>query len=221
MANEELSGVYDTTAPVLMFQPNLFTPKAFKGPNGKPNGEPKFSANFGLQPTGADLAGMKEIAKALAKAKWPGRSLKELVFPFKNGDELADKAKAKVDAKVAKARLADYYRGLVILPARSLFAPRMAAIVNGKLVDFDEVTILQNKNRFFFGGEVYAQVAFKAYEGVGANPDGINAYLNQILATGKGTRIGGSSVAENFRRYVGTMSAEDPTQAGGGDDIDI
>lgn len=214
MADEANSGVYDTTHPVTMFFPNLDKPRAFKGKNGKDNGEPKYSANFGMAADHPDLLPMKRVALAVAKAQWPGRDIKTLAFPFLNGSDRADKAKAR-------GKNSEHERNLVVMPARSKFEPRLSAIVNRQIVEYDdEAARAKAKDKFFNGAEVLVQVNFVAYEGVGQNPDGVTAYLNQVLATGKGKRIAGSQgVSETFRSYAGAMSAEDPTRAATDDEI--
>lgn len=211
---DDNSGVYDTTHPVLMFHPNLFVARAF-GPKGKETGEPKFSANLAFKADHPDLLPLKKLAAAVARAKWSSRPFSELAFPFTDGNKLADKAKTR-------RKEAEYNRGLVIVPARSKFEPRLAAIVNRQIVEYEGDARLAAKAKFFFGAEVLVQVNLVAYDGVGNNLDGVTAYLNMVLATGKGTRIAGaSSAAETFRGYVGAMSAEDPTVGAGSTDDEI
>jgi Protein of unknown function (DUF2815) len=212
---DENSGVYETTAAVLMFHPNLHTPKAFKGKGGKENGEPKYSGNFAMKPDHPDLNPMKKAAAAVAKAKWPGRSLKELAFPFANGD-------AKADLDKARGKNSEYNRGYVIMAARSKFEPRLVAFVNKKIVEVTAENRTALKDKFFFGAEAFIEVNFVAYEGVGNNPDGVTAYLNKVQVTGKGTRIAAAGgVSEHFRNYVGAASGEDPTASSAEDDDEV
>lgn len=215
----EQDGVFNLTEAVPMFHPNLLKAKAFKGRNGQEQGEPKFSANLGFKPDSADLRDIMTLSAKLARARWPGRALSELAKPWTDGTALADKAKAKVDAFIAggsqgKApKLAEYNRGLSIITARSKFRPRLALISGSRIVDLEDEAVAANIGKFFFGAEVLAQLNFCTYEGVGNNPDGINVYVNMLMATGKGTRIGGGTPAsEVFRHYVGHASGEDPTQ---------
>lgn len=199
-----VSGVYNLTEPVVMTFPNLLVPKAF-GQKGKESGEPKFSANFAFAPDSADLKAMKATAARVARAKWPGIDFKVLAFPFSNGDKLADEAKA-----AKKDR--EYYRGHVIVAARSKYEPRLSGIENGVAVDYEGDARKAANAKFYSGVKVLAQVNFVAYKGVGRNPDGVTAYLNMIFTTNKGTRLSTSqSAAEVFKGYVGNISAEDPT----------
>lgn len=206
MSENGSEGLYSFTEPVVMAHPALFEPRGF-GKKGKETGEPKYSANFVFNPDSADLKAMKALAVKVARAKWPDRDLKTLQFPFANGDKLADKRKAK-SGKDDGA----YQRGKVVIAARSKYEPRLAGIENGKIVDYEGEARIKAKPKFYFGVQVFAQVNFVAYEGVGNNPDGVTAYLNMVFSTGKGEKIaGGASAAETFKGYVGHVSAEDPT----------
>ena len=200
-------GVFNTTVPVPMTFPNLFEAKAF-GAKGHESGTPKFSANFLFDADSDDLKAMKAIALKVANARWPGRDRKAnpLAFPFTSGDKLADKAKLK-------GKDQEFSRGKIIVAGRSKFQPRLAAILNGKVVDLEGDMIVANKSKFYGGVLVLAQFNFSAYDGVGANPDGVTAYLNLVLTTGKGEKIGGGGpqASEVFKGYVGSSTTEDPT----------
>lgn len=206
MSDTKTEGRVSLTIPVILAHPSLFEPKQFKK-NGKPNGEPKFSGNFVFAPDNADLKRMKTIAAQVARAKWPTRDLKELKFPFSNGDKLADARKAK-SGKDDGA----YQRGKVVMSSRSKYRPRLSVVDSGRIVDLeDDALIAKFKSKFFFGAETLAEFNFVVFEG-GNGPDGVTAYLNQVLATGKGTKIaGGASGSETFKGYIGSASAEDPT----------
>lgn len=210
--SEENEGIVNLTRPVIQTFPNLDEAKAVKGPNGKPSGEPKFSDNFEFEPDHTDYATLKAAAVAVAKAKWPGRDLKELAFPFSNGDKLADKAKAK-----GKDR--EFSRGKVVLVSRSKFQPILSVVEGGKIVEIDGNDKAKIKKLFYSGVHALAQFNFTAYDGVGANPDGVTAYLNKVLSLNQGTRLtGGASSAEVFKDYIGSATDYDPT-AGLDDEI--
>lgn len=231
MSEQNNEGVYASTALALLSFPNLDEARAVKGKNGKDTGEPKFSANLEMLPENPDLAAAKALCLKLAKAKWPGRAFgKEAAlvddngnpkqatfqFPFTSGDKHADKAKA-----AGKER--EWSRGKVVLTARSKFEPRLSAIIGGKVVEFEgDARLVAAKKHFYTGAEVLWEVNFQAYDGVGQNGvDGVTAYLNMVLASGKGSKIagGGRSAADVFKGYVGTVSGVDPT-AGLGADLD-
>lgn len=211
--NEKVDGLFNLTKPVIMSHPNLFEARAF-GKKGKESGTPKFSANLVFPPDSEDLKGLKALAVKQARAKWPGRDLKELKFPFVNGNNLADKRKA--DGKED----GEFNRGQVIVAGRSKFEPRLAGIENGKVTDYEDAARVAAKGKFYFGVEVLAQLNIVPYDGVGSNPDGVTCYVNMILSTGKGKRLGGGqSAAEAFKGYMGSSSHEDPTGGAGLDDV--
>lgn len=203
MANPD--GRYNLTAPAVMSFPNLITPKAF-GTKGRETGDPKFSANFLFAPDSEDLKAMKALCAKIAKGRWPDRDLKTLQFPFTSGDKLAEKSKAK-------GKDGEFNRGHVVVAARSKYRPTLSIILNGKVVDLDDATLTQHKGQFYPGVKVLAQFTFVTYDGVGANPDGVNAYLNMVLSTNKGARLAGGAptAAEVFKDYIGHVTAEDPT----------
>lgn len=204
--SDENAGIFTMTAPTTMTFPNLEKARAVEV-KGKPSGEPKFSANYEFDVEHADLKGLKAKAVEVARAKWPGRDLKELAFPFTDGSKLADKAKAK-----GKDR--EFSRGKAVLTARSKFQPKLSVVEPGKgLIDVDEATLAMHKSKFYSGTQALGQFNFVAYDGVGNNPDGVTAYLNMVVSLNKGEKLaGGQSAAETFKGYVGIASAEDPTK---------
>lgn len=216
MSDEKSVGLYSLTAPVVMSHPNLFEARAF-GKKGKEQGEPKFSANFLFTPDSADLKELKSLCAKVARAKWPDRKFSELKFPFTDGTKLADKRKQKAGKDDG-----DFQRGLVVVAARSKYEPRLSAIVNGKVVDYEGPARAAAKDKFFFGAEALAQFNVMAYDGVGSNPDGVTVYLNAVLVTGKGKKIagGGQSAAETFKGYVGSATTEDPTSGDSNSQMD-
>lgn len=212
---DSTEGYIEINKPVMTSFPQLFEAKAVMR-KGKPTGEPKFSANFEFHPVNdkAELDALKAKAAAVAKAKWPGRDLKELAFPFTSGDKLADKAKAK-----GKDR--EWSRGLVVLTSRSKFQPQLSIFENGKIIDLDsDVLLAAHKSKFYNGVQTLAQVNFVAYDAVDDDGKaGVTAYLNKVLSINKGAKLsGGASAAETFKGYVGLASDEDPTAGASLDD---
>lgn len=223
--DDKNAGVYAFPVPIPSTFPNLLEAKAVQR-NGKATGEAKFSLNFEGDPQveahAKWIAGVKAKALEVARAKWPGRDfaaesrtvdkegLKRIptfVFPWSNGSDLADGAKAR-----GKDR--EFSRGKFVLTARSKFQPRLSAIVGGKLVDFEGDAIKANAKYFYSGVEVLAEVNFQAYDGVQPNgADGVTAYLNLVVSTNKGAKLtgGGRSASEVFSGYLGTISNVDPT----------
>ncbi len=221
MADDKTTGLYQFTAPVVMSFPNVITARAFER-NGKAKGEPKYDASFVFPPDHPDLAGIKAKAVALAKAKWPGMDIKaklasgDFKLPWGDGTKMADKRNAKRKDKGQEAdTLGDFQRGKTVLKTSSKYQPQLAALLNGKIVTFeDEASIKANAGKFYFGVEVLAEINLQAYDAVGDDgKPGVTAYLNQVLSLNKGTKIAGSkrSAAETFKGYVGSVKAEDPT----------
>ena len=212
----KIEGIFNLTAPVVMAFPNLLEAKAFKK-NGKDTGEAKFSANFIFDASSEDLKAMKTLAAKLAKNKWPDKEFRDLCFPFASGDKAADDRakKGKDDG--------EWTRGKVIVAARSKYEPRLSYIHNGKIIDLEtEIAKHEAKGKFYPGVEVLAQLNFVPYDAVGQNTKGgVTVYLNMVCSTGKGKRLGGGSTAsETFKGYVGSVSAEDPTEPWDDQNID-
>lgn len=212
MSDTSKIGTFAMTVPTLQSFPNLFEAKAVQR-NGKATGEPKFSNNLEFLPDHVDFPALKAAAVAVARAKWPGRDLKELSFPFVDGGRLADKAKAK-----GKER--EWSRGRIVLTARSKYQPRLAVVDGGKMIDVEGANIPTHKGKFYNGVSVLAQVTFSAYDAVQEDgKDGINAYLDVVVSINKGKKLsGGGSAAEVFKGYIGTASDEDPTSGADLDD---
>lgn len=215
MTAQDNIGLFTLTKPVVSAHPALLEAKAFTK-NGKPAGEPKFGIRLLFDPDSDDLKALKAVAVAVARARWPGRDLKELHFPFENGDKLAEKRKAK-SGKDDGAFQCDK----VVVTARSKYQPKLGILEGARLVDLDsEALIGAHKSKFYFGVKVFAQLNLVAYEG-GTGPDGVTAYLQSVLSTNKGDKIagGGQSVSETFKAYVGSVTVEDPTGADLDDEI--
>jgi hypothetical protein len=219
MSNTETAGLVTLTAPVVMAYPNLIVAKAIQR-DGKDKGEPKFSAQFLFRPDSPDLAAIKAEIKKVALAKWPGRAIgtqsQQGLFklPIKPGDAAADKRKA------AGKEDGEFQRGFVMLRGASKFRPKLGILQAGRLVELDgDGPINAHKDQFYFGVEVFAQFNFVAYEG-GNGPDGVTAYLQSVLSTGKGKKLssGGTSLADTFKGYVGTVTGDNPL--GDGSDLD-
>lgn len=211
-ATTKNDGRYTMQEAVRMPFQNLIVPKPV-GKKGKAKGEPKYSGTFLLKPDSADLAGLKAKAAAVAKARWPGRNLGELKFPFTSGEKRADKSK-----KAGKDGA--FFLGHVVLDARSKYQPQLAVRnPDGTIRELAGQQIaVEGKNKFYGGCMVAASVNFTAYEGqeedgVG-NPDGVNAYLDAVIWLGDGERIGGGNVVETFRAFAGSVTDVDPTGSG-------
>lgn len=212
--SDKANGQYALTEPSTMIFPQLFEAKAV-GKKGQATGKPKFSANFLLVKDGPDHKAMKDIAIQLAKAKWPGRDIKELHFPFSSGDKLADKRKAAGKAD------GEFQRGFSVLVARSTYEPALSVYESGRLTDLTGPARAAAKAKFYPGVKSLAEVVLATYEGIGNNPDGICAYLNAVLSLNEGERLAGGqkTAAETFKGYAGHATGEDPTVGSADEDL--
>lgn len=194
----------------------LYEPKPFMK-NGKPKGEAKYSATFVIPTTSPELATLKAAMAAVAKEKWPGRDMKELAFPLTSGDKAFEKA-------AANDKDGSFYKGNVVLKARSKFPPALSLHSGGKFVKLDSDALkAQWKSKFYNGCMGAAVINFIAYEGDGddeggkSGKDGITAYLQAFHWTGDGERIGGLDAAELFKDYAGKATTDDPFAGGDGE----
>jgi hypothetical protein len=217
----EATGIVDVLNPVIMAHPAVTEPRKIKI-RGKESGEPKYGGLFVFATDNPDLAKIKERIIALARAKWPGRDIGADVksgafkLPIQQGDQLIAKRKAKLTAQGKEySGDADFLAGKVALKASSKYPPRLAIITGGKISpDLEGPAIAANKSKFFFGAEVLLQVNLVAYDRIndGAQ-DGVTAYLNIVMPTGKGTRLaGGASASQAFASYQGKATAENPAE---------
>lgn len=162
-----------------MLWPNLFEPRRVKI-KGKETGEPKYGLSMLLDP--AEIGDLKTAAKAVALAKWPGRTLSELKFPFSDGDKLEA-------AQTELGRDGKFYAGTIVLKASSKYKP--------VVVDTHRKDIIDH-TRLYSGAYGYAELNFVAYDGVGQNPDGVTAYVNFVMKSRDGDRIAGRDAAGVF-----------------------
>ncbi|MGH7175191.1 MAG: ssDNA-binding protein [Minisyncoccia bacterium] len=199
MTDQNDKGRFDFTEPVTLNFEHIFTPHAYKG------NEPRYEADFEIDGDSPDLNAMKKAATAVARAKWPGRDLSTLHFPWRLGDALADKAKGK-----GKNR--EHSRGKLVLKARSKYAPFLSVIMNGELTAFGDARRPLAQQYFYNGVLVVPYVTFNPYENPAAG-DGINAFLDELISVRKGDRIGGGGGLRSqvFRQHVGSYTDEDPT----------
>lgn len=211
---------FDLTAPAIIAHPNLLEAKAFKR-DGKETGPPKFSVSFVMAPDHPDLAGLKKSALEAAKAEWPGRDIGDafkkgdIVFPWKSGDKLIERqtAQLKKKGKTYDGK-GDFMKGKVVVKASSKFQPGLAVVAGGRIVDLDTPELIaKHKGQFYFGVQALGSLNFQAYDAVkDGDKDGVTAYIQLVLSTGKGEKLaGGASAAERFKGYQGGLSADDPT----------
>jgi hypothetical protein len=183
------------------------------GKKGNEKGDPVYSLTVLLKPDSVDLKAVKAAMVAVAKETWPGRDLKELKFPFQNGDEAAKEA-------TANGKDGAFFNGTVVFRTRSgQDKPPALAVLEGKKVQElnGQQREIVGKQKFYNGCYVVPSIYIVAYKkgsegGIGEH-SGVKAYLSAVLWAGDGERIGGGSAAETFRGYAGSVTNEDPTVA--------
>lgn len=204
MTDTKVDGRVYFNKPVRALYCNVTEARKFKK-NGKEVGDAKFDATFEF-----DAETLKPLmAKAIevAKAKWPGRDLKELKFPFKKAeDQIARTLRKTPDKDVSM-----FTPNTFIMAARSKYVPALSYRDGKKVVDFTEANKALAKQKFYNGCYVLAAVTFVPY--TGDEDDGVNAYLDIVMWDKDGPKIAtkGASASEAFKGYLGTVSSEDPT----------
>jgi hypothetical protein len=212
MANAKI--VYTLTAPTPMDQPILFKAEpVVKG------GKPKYSGKFLFALTHKDLGEIKKLVIQCAQTKFPGKDIVSewragrFAVPFETGEQFNTRRVSKVDDKGKAKTAIEHLNGMTILTARSDFQPQLGVVENGGVVDITEVNQVQFQSRFYPGVEVLGQIELSAYDAVGNGVPGVNAYLNVVLSTGKGKRLGsaGRPASDVFSGYMGQASTTNPT----------
>jgi hypothetical protein len=193
--------------PVVAMFASLALPRRFGENSGKPSGDPKFQIDLIIPKDHPKLkvAQQVEATQAAAKGLRTGYSSR-----FEDGNarwaRLGDKA--------------SYARDSMILHATSLQAnpPRLSVRLDGKTIDFDRdsmsaAELKREEGRYFFWGAlVLAQVSFRAYDPTPMAPFGaVACYINHVVSTARGTRIGGGDTDSRFSYdYEGEVSDFDP-----------
>lgn len=207
---------------------DIMEARSFKK-NGQKKGEPKFGATFVIATDNPDLAKLKKEVNAMLVAKAPGKkfvlrrltqeeldagNVVEVQVPWKDGTKFAD-------AEKAKGKDVEYARGHILLKATSKYQPALAALENGKLIEFTTPeSIAQSKKFFYSGAYMVPSVGLHWYKGDEGKPDGVSLYLNGVMFAKHGSRLGGrqANAAETFKGYIGSISQEDTTA--GADSLD-
>lgn len=210
----KVDGRYTCTSAVRMPFGNLIIPKAV-GRKGKAKGEPKYSGTFTFEPDAADLKALKAKAAAVAKARWPGRALSELKFPFTDGNKKIEKGIKQAQKEGKTPRDQSFFKDLVVVDARSKYEPQLAVLKNGVVEAYENDKRALAGAIFYNGCYVVPSLNFVAYEGQAedgvGNPDGVTAYLEALLWVKDGPKIGGTtSAAETFSGWAGTVTDENP-----------
>lgn len=188
----------------------LFVPQPYME-NGVPQGEPKYSCTFVFSPDHPDLKDLRVHCAQVARAKWQdlptdAASLKAAVqFPWRSGDE----ANAE---KVSRGKKPyEVIKGKTTLKASSTRPPMLAILENGGITQLEsDLQRATGKSKFYEGVECFAEINFVAMQ-KGRNRF-VVAYLNQVMSTNTGTRLGstGTPASEIWKGHVGSLSAVNP-----------
>jgi hypothetical protein len=218
---------FDFTAPVVMHYASVITPTQFQE-NGKPKGEPEFNLQAVFDPTHPDANDLKAKLREAMALEWPARNIEEALkektvrYPIQTGEALIRRRTEKL-RKVGKEYdgAIDNLKGKWVLRAGSRYRPQLSFIERGKIVDLaNEMQVKANEQKFFSGAECLLTLSFRAYNAKNSDGiDGVKVFLQNVVVTGKGTKIGGGTPgSERFKGYLGKISHEDPT-AGLDDEI--
>lgn len=224
----DTNNYYTATDLATMVWPKVITPEAY-APKGKAKGKPKFSAQYLLDPEGADYQAIKTKAVAAAKAVWPGADIGALYregklhMPFEKGDIVIEKkiTKAKEEGKEYNPESDAHLVGKIVLSTSTGegYPPKLSYLApNGAVLDVDRLDPAQlamHKGKFYGGVQAAYSVALK-----GTEVDGkkfVSAYLQSVMSANRGKQIGGRLASETFSGFAGKVSEADPTV---GTDID-
>ena len=221
MADEKQPDFNFTTSHRVSYA-DILEPRSFQK-KGQAKGDPRYSGTFLIEPNDPDFLKLKNEVTALLQANnKTGKKLKigrlteeqekanthvEIQVPWKSGDKEADRMKAA-------GKDGEVFRGLILLKASSKYQPALAALDNGKLLEFaTPESIAAAKKYFYSGAYLVPSVGLHYYKGDAGKPDGVSRYLNAVMFAKHGPRLGGRSVnaAETFKGYIGSIKDEDPT----------
>ncbi len=232
MATVEKEKPADFTFTVAVATPYeaIINPRAYKK-KGQEKGDPKYSATFLLEPTSVDLKTLQgEVVKMLQAHNSSGKKLKigalteeqeeagthvSVKVPWQDGTKFADKQKKE-------GKDAEWARGKVLVKATSKYQPALAAIVGGKVIEFQTPEAVATAKKYFYSGAfLVPSVGLHYYNGDEGKPDGVSLYFNAALFVKDGPRLVSSqkSASETFKGYIGAISQEDPT-GGAADELD-
>ena len=206
-------GIYNTRTAARLLFPNLYEAKAFDE-----KGEPKFGSTLLFSPSSVDVAEIGALCQRIAKEIWPATPYKDVIVPGIAGEKQIERSAAAARKKGKEPKGNEFYKGQWVVKASSKFQPALAGVESGKIVKYDtEVAKVAAKERFYSGANALVQLNFIAYESEmgGRNLPGITCYLNMVMVTGGGDRIGGSGKADAdvFSQYIGSLSDVNPMGA--------
>ncbi len=226
---------------------NIVIPREFV----KGDGKPRHDASFLVDPNSEELKKLQAEVVKLMKSAHPGKQIVarrltqeevdkgnviQVQTPWYKGEQEAERivAKAKPGNEAKAAARAEIFKGKIILKASSKYIPDLAAVENGKLLQFDksdDASVAVAAKFFWPGRYVVPSFKLNIYPGDAKKLPGVSLYLDSALAMfvkkpdgtlDFGEKIlgaGGRNAAEVFKGVLGSISQEDPT-GGAVDELD-
>lgn len=210
---------------------NLVIPQPYME-NGKPKGDPYFSLEMLFDPE--DMKSFKRwdedaqdlidvdvarICVEAAKNAWPGINVQEEFtvgdnWPIHDGDAHADAKEA------AGKKNVDHYRGIKLIKAKTNqdIPPRLYIMEKGKRVQLAQaIEADANRAKQLFAGGNYAYAELSCAGVMSGKNKYITFYVNSVVFTREGDRLGGSSLMDRFEGYKSQTTDYDPTDGMDGD----
>jgi hypothetical protein len=156
-----------------------------------------------------DVSAIKAAIKKAAAEKNPAIEFKEWRHKLMDGDKEIEKYQRKNPEKSATAKA--HYKGMWVLPVKSVHCPDLSKAVNGKAVEVPSEMV---SREFYSGCYVRAEINFAATEITnGEDQDGnpiynryVTGYHNFIVKVKDGERLGRKSRDDVFRAVLGGTS---------------
>lgn len=186
--------------------PHLLKPRAVRI-GGQEKGDPKYSLEMIFDTSDeavkAKLDEMKQLAVRVAKEKWPNRDIKSalqtppaeggILWPFRSGD--AENRKRDNQGKKVREELS----GTVTIRANSTAAPGVFDAQRREILD---------EKRVYGGAYGYAELSCVA--GNAGDTDYLKFYVNMVMVSRDGDKLGGRDVKEVFAGIEGGEADVDP-----------
>lgn len=203
----------------------LFNAKPVKVRGADPNRK-NFQVQWIIEKDDPDLKEMLATAtdllqKVAANRKQPLQGLqphKDFHWPFMAGEAHIERMRQSASraAREWKPEYEQHCANKIILStsAPEVYPPILIVPVNGAFVQLDDPTARATaSNKFYRGMLALGKVAFMGYD-TSQTSWGVTAFVNEVVATGKGERIGGAQadVAAYGRPEVtGVVTSFNPT----------
>ena len=221
MANQDQK--FTTTAPCVLYFPNLIEPKAYapKGKKAAPDAKKKFSSGFLFKADHPDVATLKAAILAAAKALFPTMDVAaeykagRFKLPFKTGEKELATFQAKLTEQGKEyTDQRDWLKGTIKFQADSGedIRPKLGVRKDGQDIDLTPDTMGAHRNAFYSGVEALAMFTVHPYKAINSEAiPGVKLYLSVVHSLNRGKpHFEGLSASEVFKGVAGQAVAEDP-----------